>query len=111
MISPSILARCKFPPKNWIPPKEFLLGVGQPWEPDPREYDDEDENTTLVAASLHMDELVAKELQSKELSSRWSSPKCDEKLQKIRQDGFPKANQLGSVCLGAVGFIQVYKDH
>ena len=28
---------------------------------------------------------------------------CDEKLQKIRQDGFPKANQLGSVSLGAVG--------
>ena len=24
VISPSILARCKFPPKNWIPPKEFL---------------------------------------------------------------------------------------
>ena len=75
MISPSILARCKFPPKNWIPPKEFLLGVGQPWEPDPREYDDEDENSTLVAASLHTDELVAEELQSKEPSSRWSSPK------------------------------------
>jgi len=52
VISPSILARCKFPPKNWIPPKEFLLGVGQPWEPDPWDpcYDDPEE-VDFIAAS------------------------------------------------------------
>ena len=59
VISPSILAHCQFPSDNWIPPKEFLLGLGQPWEPDPWEYDDKDKSSALVAASQHMDELVA----------------------------------------------------
>ena len=110
MISPSILSRIgKLPSENWVPPKEFLLGLGQPWEPDPWECDDEAEESVLVAASQHIDKLVTKlhskeepqhinelvtKLQSKEeSSSRWSSPKCDEKLKKIRQDGIPKQTQ------------------
>jgi len=76
VISPSILAGCKSPSENWIPPKEFLLSLG--------EYDDEDESSALVAASQHTDELVTEELQSKEPLSRWSSPKCDKKLQQLR---------------------------
>ena len=52
VISPSILSRIgKLPSKNWVPPKEFLLGLGQPWEPDPWEYDDEAEESVLVAVS------------------------------------------------------------
>ena len=52
VILSSILARIgKLPSKNWVPPKEFLLGLGQPWEPDPWEYDDEAEESVLVAAS------------------------------------------------------------
>jgi len=93
VISPSILARCKFPSENWIPPKEFLLSLGQPLEPDPREYDDEDESSTSAAASQHTDELVTEELQSKEPLLRWSLPKCDEELQQIRRDGVPKQTQ------------------
>ena len=69
-----------------------MLGLGQPWEPDPWEYD-EDESSVLVAATQHMDELVTEELQSKEPSSRWSSPKCDEKLRQIRRDGVHKQMQ------------------
>jgi len=83
VISPSILARCKFPPENWIPPKEFLLGIGQLWEPDPWEYDDEDENSTLVAASQHMDELVTEELQSKAPGLRLSVMRNFKRLGKM----------------------------
>ena len=94
MISPSILTRIgKLPSENWVPPKEFLLGLGQPWEPDPWEYDDEAEESVLVAASQHIDELVTKLHSKEESSSRWSSPKCDEKLKKIRQGGIPKQMQ------------------
>ena len=110
MISLSILSRIgKLPSENWVPPKEFLLGLGQPWEPDPWECDDEAEESVLIAASQHIDELVTKlhskkepqhinelvtKLQFKEeSSSRWSSPKCDEKLKKIRQDGILKQTQ------------------
>ncbi len=43
-----------------------------------------------------MDELVTRSLEvkvakeSRELSSGWSSPRCDEKLKRIRQDGIPR---------------------
>ena len=85
MILHSILACIgKLPSENWVPPKEFLLGLGQPWEPDPWECDDEAEESILVAASQHIDELVTKLDSKEESSSRWSSPKCDEKLKKIR---------------------------
>ena len=94
MISPSILPRIgKLPSKNWVPPKEFLLGLGQLWEPDPWECDDEAEQSILVAASQHIDKLVTKLDSKEESSSRWSSPKCDEKLKKIRQSGIPKQTQ------------------
>ena len=33
--------------KDWKPPKQFLLGLGQPWEPDPWEYGDNPEDDEL----------------------------------------------------------------
>ena len=69
------------------------MSLGQPWEPDPWESDDEAEESILAAVSQHVDELVPK-LQSSEekSSSKWSSPKFDEKL-KIRQDRIPRQTQ------------------
>ena len=102
VISQSILTRIELPSENWIPPKEFLLGLGQPWEPDPWEYVDEDDDNALLATSQGIDKLVnrtveakvlTEELDSKRQSSRWASPKCDKKLKKIRQDGIPKQTQ------------------
>ena len=55
--------------------------------PDPWECDDEAE---VVAAPQHINELVTKLHSKEESSSRWSSPKCNEKLNKIRQHGIPK---------------------
>ena len=70
-----------------------MLDLGQPWEPDPWECNDEAEERVLVAASQHIDELVTKLHSNEDSSSRWSSPKCDEKLKKNRQDGIPKQTQ------------------
>ena len=83
----------KLPSENWVPPKESLLGLGQPWEPDPWECDDEAEECVLVAASQHINELVTKLHSNEDSSSRWSLPKCDAKFKKIRQDGIPKQTQ------------------
>ena len=54
--------------------------------PDPWECDDEAE----VVVSKHINELVTKLHSKEESSSRWSSPKCNETLKKMRQQGIPK---------------------
>lgn len=74
----------KLPSENWVPPKESLLGLGQPWEADPWECDDEAEEYVLVAVSQHINELVTK---------LHSNEDCDKKLKKIRQDRLPKQTQ------------------
>ena len=46
-VSPSLFASLPPMPKDWKPPKEFLLRLGRPWEPDPWEYDDNPEDDSL----------------------------------------------------------------
>ena len=39
VISPSLLANIPPPPPDWLCPRQFLFGLGEPWEPnyfDPR---------------------------------------------------------------------------
>ena len=49
-VSPSLLAGVKPVPEDWIPPRELLLGLGEPWEPGPWDscYDTEDVNVDLL---------------------------------------------------------------
>ena len=51
--SPSLLAGVKPVPEDWIPLRELLLGLGEPWEPFPWDpcYDTENLNVNLLAAS------------------------------------------------------------
>ena len=46
-MSPSLLASLPPIPKDWKPPKQFLFGLGRPWEPDPWEYDDNPKDDVL----------------------------------------------------------------
>ena len=46
-VSPSLLAKLPPIPKDWRLPKQFLFGLGRPWEPDPWEYDDLPEDDAL----------------------------------------------------------------
>lgn len=57
-LSSPALASCL--PRTGVPKKEFLLGLGQPWEPDSLECDDEAIESVLIAASQHIDNLVTK---------------------------------------------------
>ena len=41
-------------PKDWKPPKQFLLSLGWPWEPYPWEYDDNEENNALFVQALQV---------------------------------------------------------
>ena len=80
-----------------------MLGVGQPWEPDPWEYD-EDESSVLVAATQHMDELVTEELQSKEPLLRWSLPSVTRNFNRLGEMVFlsrRKSKPVGQSLFGS----------
>jgi len=51
--SPAVIGSAEDPPEGWIPPKQFLLGLGHPWGPEPWDscYDDDDEDADFIAAS------------------------------------------------------------
>ncbi len=54
-ISPSLLAELTAS-EDWRPLNEFLLGVGEPFEPNAWEYsDDSDDRHLLAAAQMHGD--------------------------------------------------------
>ena len=38
IVSLSLIADVSKIPTDWVVPKQFLLGLGCPWEPDPWEY-------------------------------------------------------------------------
>jgi len=42
-VSPSLLVDVSKVLPDWVVPKQFLLGLGCPWEPDPWEYSKADE--------------------------------------------------------------------
>ena len=82
VISKSLLDSIKTPPPNWKPPRRFLFGLGPPWEPNPWECSDSEEEDFVIAASQHAetseckkikidDSLLSSELVAK---SRWKSP-------------------------------------
>ena len=97
VISPSLLASIKIPPKGWKPPRRFLLGLGPPWEPNPWECEDEDEEDLMAFASQSCESKVdppsPKRIKrdSNPQRRRFGSPVSSSKIEKIRNDGIPKA--------------------
>ena len=84
---------------NWKPPRRFLFGLGPPWEPNPWECSDSEEEDFVIAASQHAetseckkskidDSLLSSELIAK---SRWKSPVSSKKLKRIHEAGIPKS--------------------
>ena len=75
---------------NCNPKRRFLLGLGEPFEPNPWNISDseDDETDLLMASRMAENELT----QSKpQLSDRWGSPKSSAKLDLLRKDGIPKS--------------------
>ena len=71
---------------NCKPKPRFLLGLGEPFEPNP--WDSEDDGKDFLMAS----QMVKKELTKLKplLSDLWGSPKSSAKLDLLRKDGIPK---------------------
>ena len=70
--------------------RQFLLGLGEPFEPDPWDISDseDDEKDFLMASQMAEKELT----QSKSLlSDRWGSRISSAKLDLLREDGIPKS--------------------
>ena len=98
VVSPSLLADT--PPEGWKPPRRFLLGLGPPWEPEPWECDDSDEENLTVATldepedpwnreDVDNDSVAMASVVGTSSSSRWGSPKSSTDIKKIRHAGVP----------------------
>ena len=68
-------------PKDWKPPKQFLLGWGWPWERYPWEYDDNEEDDALFVQAL---QVVKQQVQ--EMSTDAIEPPLDQCHRKTMGD-------------------------
>ncbi len=124
-ISPSICAAIQEKGDDWVPPREVLLGVGEPWESfsfDSR-YDNPEEDGLLIRASQQYEvSLKSKEVTSELLSSsdsmagsskRWASPKSSKLVEGLRKSGVPqKKNRIkrnGHLACG--GFLPPFASY
>ena len=107
-ITPSLLAKIKPPPEEWKPPRKFLSGLGQPWEPEPWECEDSEDEELLKDASMLLEDTPkapASTLKKKVCDSRWGSPKTSSDIKSIQKAGIPsKTIQQTEWCLS------VWKD-
>ena len=111
-VSPSLLAGVKPVPEDWIPPRELLLGLGEPWEPFPWDscYDTEDVNVDLLVASQQYEAVLQNSIdeenvdsfllaasqdyeKSTEVSSRWAPPTDLSEISVLRKSGVPQKTQ------------------
>ena len=90
VVSPSLLKQFETPKPGYIPRPEFLLGLGEPFEPNPWDLASEDDDATMLQASQAAEEQLSKPCTS---SSRWGSPKSTIKLQLIHEGGVPKSTK------------------
>lgn len=74
------------------PKCEFLLGLGEPFEPNPWDCDNDNINNAdlLMASQVAEEEIPECKPQP---STRWGPPTSTIQLEKIRKDGIPKSTQ------------------
>ena len=134
VVSPSLLASLPPIPTDWKPPKQFLFGLGWPWEPYPWEYDDNEEDDEIFVQASQVVEQQVQETSTDvieplldqcprktegnsiegknksyvtdlaKMEKRWDSPKSYEKIANIRRDGIPKVTQKQTEWCLAVWF-------
>ena len=102
VVSPSLLA--EIDATNRKPKHQFLLGMGKPFEPNPWDISnsEDDEKDFLMASEIAEKELTQSKPQS---SDRWGSPKSSAKLNLLHKDGIPKSAQKQmdwSLCMASV---------
>ena len=90
VVSPSLLAQIDA--TNHKPKHQFLLGLGEPFKPNPWDISDSEDNEKdlLMASQMAKKSLT----QSKQQSSDWlGSPKLSAKLDQLHKDGIPKSTR------------------
>ena len=50
-IEKSLLDSLVIHPPDWRPPREFLFGLGEPWEPNAWDYNDDETDEFMIKAS------------------------------------------------------------
>ena len=99
VVSPSLLAQIDA--TNRKPKRRFLLGLGEPFKPNPWDISDseDDEKYFLMASQMAEKELTKSKPQP---SDRWGSPKLSAKLDLLRKDGI-RSKQTGLSLCGLSG--------
>ena len=92
VVSPSLLAQFGTPPPRKKPKHEFLLGLGEPFEPNPWDCDSDSINDAdlLMASQVAEEEIPECKPQP---STWWGPPTSTIQLEKICKDGIPKSMQ------------------
>ena len=93
VVSPSLLRMFETPKLGYKPKPEFLLGLGEPFEPNPWDLDCAEEDDTMLQASQTVKEQLSKQSTS---SSWWGSPKSTVRLQESREGSVPKSTKKQS---------------
>ena len=90
VVSPSLLKQFETPKPGYRPKPEFLLELGEPFEPNQWYLASEDDDSTMLQASQAAEEQLSKPCTS---SNQWGSPKSTVRLQQIREGGVPKSTK------------------
>ena len=88
-VGPGIM---KKPTPGWKPHREFLFGIGQPWEPDSWDYEDLGEDELLLAASQQYQSADPSKHKVDKAPNGWGSTL---QLDQILRDGNLIAMQAG----------------
>ena len=91
-VLPSLMARIKPVGEDWRPPKEYLLGLGEPWEPYLWDYSDDSEDGYLLRASQAYEESVVQACNN----SRSSKNDDNSKLELVTPSGECKTDGCAS---------------
>ena len=86
------MAQFGTPPPGKKPKREFLLGLGKPFEQNPWDCDSAsiDDAELLMASQVAEEEMPERKPQQ---STRWGPPTSTIQLEKIRKNGIPKNTQ------------------
>ena len=101
-IEKSLLDSLVIHPPDWRPPREFLFGLGEPWEPNAWDYNDDETDEFMIKASqLVADDGTVIAPKSEPKPSRWGSPQSLAAIEKTRRGGVPKSTMKQTDwCLG-----------
>ena len=93
VVSPSLLQQFETPKPGYIPRPEFLLGLGEPFEPNPWDLASEDDDATMLQASQAAEEQLSD---------------CSKSVRAVSQRA-PRSKLIGLFLSGLSGLLTSYQ--